>query len=30
VVRRGGSAPPASAMSVRRSAIDLPAHDAAC
>ena len=26
MVRRGGSAPPASAMSVRRSAIDLPAR----
>lgn len=29
MVRRGGSAPPASAMSVRRSPIDLPARDAA-
>ena len=29
MVRRGGSAPPASAMSVRRSADDLPARDAA-
>ena len=29
MVRRGGSAPPASAMSVRRSANDLPARDAA-
>ena len=29
MVRRGGAAPPASAMSVRRSAIDLPACDAA-
>lgn len=27
MVRRGGSAPPASAMSVRRSAIDLPARE---
>ena len=29
MVRRDGSAPSASAMSVRRSAIDLPAHGAA-
>ena len=27
MVRRGGSAPPASAMSVRRSASDLPARE---